>query len=390
MLEKVLLKGPLLSQSGYGVHCRQVFKALTSIKEIDLYIQVTAWGNTSWLLSDKQENKTISKILEISSKKNKDNLFNKCFYIGKPDSWEFLGQKNIGITAGFEADLVKESWVKISKKMDAVIVPSEFTKNAFVKTSKLLDIEIKDKIKVINEAYHEYFDNYQKDIKKIYFKEYLDYKKNILIMGQINSLDNKQDRKNTFKTLKAALDFVKGKEIGIVFKVNMGKFSKFQKNHLIDHMKNTFKEEDRKKIKLILCNLDLEKLKYLYTSDAISCLFSGTRGEGWGLSFLESARLGLPIIATNHSAYTEYLEDNFLKINYSKTKVITKDKNFVDKEKNPFWAEFDIDHAILKLEHFFNNEDFYRKQANDFKQKIKQRYNFKVIEKKYHNFFEKV
>ena len=39
MLKKVVLRGPILTNSGYGVHRRQVFKALLKRKDIDLYVQ---------------------------------------------------------------------------------------------------------------------------------------------------------------------------------------------------------------------------------------------------------------------------------------------------------------------------------------------------------------
>ena len=37
-MKKIILVGPLLTNSGYGVHSRQVFKALLNRKNIDLYI----------------------------------------------------------------------------------------------------------------------------------------------------------------------------------------------------------------------------------------------------------------------------------------------------------------------------------------------------------------
>ena len=49
-IKKVLLKGPLFTNSGYGVHSRQVFIALSKRNDIDLYLQPTEWGNTSWIL----------------------------------------------------------------------------------------------------------------------------------------------------------------------------------------------------------------------------------------------------------------------------------------------------------------------------------------------------
>ena len=51
----VVIKGPLLTQSGYGVHCRQVFKWLISREDFDVKCIVTPWGSCSWLLDFKNE-----------------------------------------------------------------------------------------------------------------------------------------------------------------------------------------------------------------------------------------------------------------------------------------------------------------------------------------------
>ena len=53
--KKVLIKGPLLTQSGYGVHSRQVFKWLHSREDFEVKCIVTPWGRCSWLLDQQNE-----------------------------------------------------------------------------------------------------------------------------------------------------------------------------------------------------------------------------------------------------------------------------------------------------------------------------------------------
>ena len=50
-MKKVLLRGPVLSKSGYGVHCRQVLKYLLTKKDINLKVQILPWGITPWYLN---------------------------------------------------------------------------------------------------------------------------------------------------------------------------------------------------------------------------------------------------------------------------------------------------------------------------------------------------
>ena len=54
-MKKVLLKGPLLTQSGYGHHTRTVLRALKTREDLfDIYIQAVSWGKTSWLWEDNE------------------------------------------------------------------------------------------------------------------------------------------------------------------------------------------------------------------------------------------------------------------------------------------------------------------------------------------------
>ncbi len=48
---KVLLRGPLLSISGYGIHSRQLFEWLESNPNIDLHVEIVRWGMTSWIIN---------------------------------------------------------------------------------------------------------------------------------------------------------------------------------------------------------------------------------------------------------------------------------------------------------------------------------------------------
>ena len=47
MKKRVLLKAPILTQSGYGEHSRFVFRALKEQEEIfDIYVEPLEWGKT--------------------------------------------------------------------------------------------------------------------------------------------------------------------------------------------------------------------------------------------------------------------------------------------------------------------------------------------------------
>jgi hypothetical protein len=63
-MKKVLLRGPSLTQSGYGVHCRQVAKWLLSKNDYDVKFQALPWGDTPWIIDMKSHDGMIEKIMK--------------------------------------------------------------------------------------------------------------------------------------------------------------------------------------------------------------------------------------------------------------------------------------------------------------------------------------
>ena len=72
-MKTVLLRAPLLSVSGYGVHSRQVFEWARSIDTWQLSTQVLNWGNTTWYLNPKAENGLIGEIMSRSTNQTKEH-----------------------------------------------------------------------------------------------------------------------------------------------------------------------------------------------------------------------------------------------------------------------------------------------------------------------------
>ena len=63
-MKKVVVRGPALSQSGYGEHTRFVLRALRSKPELfDVYLLNIPWGNTGWIWEDNEDRQWIDFIL---------------------------------------------------------------------------------------------------------------------------------------------------------------------------------------------------------------------------------------------------------------------------------------------------------------------------------------
>ena len=147
---KVLLRAPLLTNSGYGVHSRQIFEWLYEKENIDLTVECLNWGGTPWLINSELENGLIGKIM--SKSKKIEEKFDLSIQVQLPDEWDIkLANKNIGVSAFVETDRCNPDWIQACNKMDMIIVPSNFTKKVAKRSGILMT-----PIHVIPEWFNEY------------------------------------------------------------------------------------------------------------------------------------------------------------------------------------------------------------------------------------------
>jgi len=63
-MKKIVVRGPALSQSGYGEHTRFVLRSLRNYPELfDIYLINVNWGQTGWLWEDNDERRWIDDLL---------------------------------------------------------------------------------------------------------------------------------------------------------------------------------------------------------------------------------------------------------------------------------------------------------------------------------------
>ena len=387
MNNKVLIRGPLLTNSGYGIHSRQVFKWLLSRKNIEIFCQILPWGSNPWILDRSHDNNVISEILSrsIEAKNIPITKFNESYQIQLPNEWIKISDHDVGITAGAEYNICNRNIIDDINKMDQVIVSSTFTKNTFINTSKMFNKELKTDIIVIPESFPDEFLKDTNNKTLIYNRITTDF--NFLIFGQISSKDPSNDRKNTLKTLKCLLTtFYNRKDIGIVIKVNTGNNSKINKLLCKKLIKEFLEENDlnknRKcKIYLVHGNLTDDEVKGLYSTSNV--LISGSRGEGYGLTHLEASFFGLPILSTGWSGYTDFLKNNYTPIKYKLENVKIK-SNLVESGISK-WAEFDFEDMKERLSDIYKNYRLYKSKSDEHKIYIKQNYNMQSIIKHYND-----
>lgn len=305
---KVLIRAPLLTNSGYGVHSRQIFEWLHDKKDIELTAECLNWGQTPWIIDTKLENGLIGKIMDHS--RNLKDKYDLTFQIQLPDEWNpNLGSKNVGISAFVETDKCSSTWVEKCNTMNQIIVPSTFTKNIVKRSGPL-----KTNITVVPEWYNHNLLNNPKMSKIIASDSRYNFNTNfnILMIGQLTSMNPDDDRKNLINSLSLLCKtFENNKDVGIVLKTNFGRGTQLDRRITsaeIRKLLGAFRKSNFPKIHLIHGNMTSEEIAALYHHPKIKMFASATRGEGYGLPLIDAAVAGLPIVVTGWSGHFEFLD----------------------------------------------------------------------------------
>ena len=313
MKKKILLVGPVLTQSGYGEHARMIYRALKSREDLfEIFINPINWGATSWVSELTDERQELDEIINKTFDHMQKKLpFDTTVMVTIPSEWQQYraSPKNIGVCAGIESDRVSPHWLDAANNIvDKVIVPSEFAKESF--TNAVWDVK----------------DQYGNDIKLTMQKpvEVIQYPVEDEFLNPSDCLHNKLDfnhdfnflcvaqwgpRKNIAETVRYFLKEFHEDEVGLVLKVSI------KDGSTIDFY------ETKKRIKSILnefpdrsCSVHLmhgymtkEELSSLYTHPKIKAMVNFGNGEGFGLPLFEAAAVGLPIITHDWGGQKDFL-----------------------------------------------------------------------------------
>lgn len=376
----VVVRGPLLSVTGYGCHTRQLWKWARSHKDWDVYASIVPWGMCTYYIDPSSEDFLIGDIMHRSSGIPDNKKPDLSFQVQLPDEWDpTLATKNIGVTAGIEADKCNPEWVAAATKMTSIIVPSEYSKIAFLNGG--LDPNL---IHAVPEAITCAFDETPETTILNNHLDGLSTDFNFLMFGQITATNVDTDRKNTFNCLKWLCEELKDDpKAGVIIKTNMGRMTVEDREvtkQIISQVISEVRPGPYPKIHVLHGLLSPNEIGTLYSHEKVKALCAPTRGEGWGLPILDSAASGLPIIATGHSGHMDFLKHvRFLDINYKLVKVpesMTDGRIWVDGAR---WAEPDEAHFRSRVRKFRNSPDVPKEWAEESKQKIIDMYNMDSV-----------
>jgi glycosyltransferase involved in cell wall biosynthesis len=344
MRKKIIVRGPVLTQSGYGEQSRFAVRALRAHEDqFDIYIVPTTWGQTGWINSDTEEKRWLDFIIQKTNVAIQNKVpFDVSLQITIPNEWEKLAPINVGFTAGIESDKIDPVWIEKAKLMDRIIVVSNHAKHGFDNTiwhgsdNQGRQVSLKNEVPV--------------DVVNYALRKSKPHKLNLDLATNFNFLAVAQwgPRKNMINTVKWFVEECYDKEVGLILKTSARKNNQADKADVESKISKLLSEYEDRKCKVYLLHGDLtdEELAGLYTHSKVKAIVSLTHGEGFGLPLFEAACQGLPVIAPDWSGQCDFL--------YAHDKQTKKMKAMFSK----------VDYTIAPIQDFAKWEGVLHPQSN--------------------------
>lgn len=369
---KVVVRGPAHSRSGYGEYTRSLLRILSQFEEMeDITLQSTPWGNTPLIWDQNHPDKEmLDKFTQMTAAEIKSNMiYDISYQVLLPNEWDSsIAEFNIGVTAATEVDRVCQQWQEACNKMDLIIAMSEHTKQTLLNgpieiTTPIIVLGsvIKDEFLVESDSYFDL--DIDEKVQDLY-----------LHIGQISG-DPQRDRKNTYGLIYSfKRAFRDDPTKALVLKVNTGRNNAFDRSQTYAVLKNFLLSNglDQSKAKIYLLHGPMtdKQMADLYRHPKLRCFVSFTRGEGFGLPFLEAAASGVPVLATDHSSYVEFLKNKNEKLFFMASPAIMEvPERYCDGmiiPKGAKWAEVhpeEMVRTLVKFDENFKKESINRKAA---------------------------
>jgi glycosyltransferase involved in cell wall biosynthesis len=314
---------PIQTYSGYGARSRDIVKALIELDKYDVKILPQRWGNTPMNFIDTNpEWEFLNQyILQNPQMPSQPDIWCQ---ITVPNEFQPIGKYNIGITAGIESTLAPGDWVEGCNKMNLILGSSkhsiEVLKNSKFEKRDNNTQQIVGKIEwnVNSEVLFEGANTeVYKPVKSTF--ELPNIKENFayLFVGHwIGNGPIGEDRKNISLLVKGFYETFKNKNNppALILKTSTVGSSYTDRNDIIKRIqaiKSTVKASKFPNIYLLHGEFSDTEMNEIYNHPKVKAMVSLTKGEGFGRPLLEFSLTNKPIITTEWSGHTDYLNPDF-------------------------------------------------------------------------------
>jgi hypothetical protein len=296
-----------------------------------------------------------------------------------PNEFQPMGKYSIGCTAGIETTIAPADWIEGCNRMNLILGSSKHTidvlKNSkFEKrdnqTNQTIEvIEWKGDSEVIFEgANTEVYKPVKSTFDLSNVKEDFAY----LFVGHWMQGALGEDRKNVGLLVKAFYETFKNKskKPALIMKTSTVGSSYMDRDELIKRIKAikaTVKSTNLPNIYLLHGEFSDAEINQIYNHSKVKAMVNLTKGEGFGRPLLEFSLTNKPIITTNWSGHTDYLNPEFVTLlSGTMTKVHESTaNNMLMKEAEWFSVDYGQTGGYLKdvFENYKNYTDKAKRQG---------------------------
>lgn len=312
-MRKVVIAGPVATQSGYGHHAREIVSNIIEQRasEWDIKLVSLPWGATpmtypiptDWQL----------RIIPLPLTEQPDVWIQ----ISVPNELQAVGKYNIGVTAGTEGDICPEAWIDNLNAMQLVIVPSEFTKQVFVNTAAQKNKALTTRIEVVPEYFDETVYTNKTVTAEISDLDSIEETFAFLSVGHWLAGQLGEDRKNLSGLLHCFFNTYKNTKLApaLILKTSGATYSivdRMEIENKINQIREMFGNAKLPNVYLIHGELTDSEMNALYNHSKVKAMISFTKAEGFGRPLLEFSTTGKPVIAPHYSGQADFLKKDFI------------------------------------------------------------------------------
>tara|TARA_Y100000385_G_C13070377_1_gene628737 strand:- start:479 stop:1771 length:1293 start_codon:yes stop_codon:yes gene_type:complete len=372
-----IISCPIDTYSGYGARSRDVVKAIIELDKYDVKVLPQRWGTTPWgFINDHPEWHFLAPHL-LPTGNNIPSKPKIWAQISVPNEFQPMGDFNIGFTAGIETTICAPQWIEGLNRMDLNIVSSNHAKTVFENSkftqqdeqgNVLGEVSLTKPIEVLFEGADltKYFPS--KETNKLDLKH---IKENFafLATGHWMAGDMGEDRKNIGLLVKAFYETFKNqkKAPSLILKTSGAGASYMDRDYILNKLytiKQSIKADTLPNIYFLHGELSDEEMNDLYNHKKVKALVSLTKGEGFGRPLLEFSLTKKPIITTNWSGHTDFLDPKFTTLIEGELKNVHKSaavKDMILEESH--WFSPNTLEVSNHLHSIFNDYKTYEKGA---------------------------
>lgn len=320
-----IISCPIDTFSGYGARSRDIVKAIIEMDKYDVKILPQRWGNTPFgFIKENPEWSFLNSCILPNPQLNQQPEI--WMQISVPNEFQKVGKYNIGCTAGIESTIAPAEWVEGCNRMDLILGSSEHTikvlrESKFEKRDQKTNqpighIQFSTESEVIFEGVRT--ETYKPEkptgvINLNNIKESFAY----LFVGHWMQGGLGEDRKNVGLLVKAFFETFKNKKDSpaLILKTTAVGSSYMDRNELINRIKairSTVKSKNIPNVYLLHGEFTDSEMNEIYNHSKVKAMVNITKGEGFGRPLLEFSCVNKPIITTNWSGHTDFLNPEFV------------------------------------------------------------------------------